>query len=237
MENFLEHVNKYSVQYMDSRTCDMLNEYIRDSGEIDTDDWEICDFVRIPCSRNSCYDSDDDSCDVEGLFIWDGNKVIYPFYGGHPSSGKSKKIDTSICKSGYIPDNLILYADYYPDEVFNVKNGLAACVGFGKIINDDNEEIILSNMSTMKNVKSAYNKEKSLTVCNFGPSRFVVFFGIPDTRVINYLKDYRPFDLDMQSVISKYNMSIQLEDLHEFSGGSDNSDYLFIHPSYLTLIF
>jgi hypothetical protein len=234
MENFLDHCGKYSVQYMDDRTCEMLNEYIQNSGEIDTDDWEICDFVRIPCCQNSYYDSDTEECDYEGLFIWDGNKVIYPFYGGNPSSGKCKKIDNSICMDGYIPDNLILYSDYYPSDVFNVKNGVSSCIGFGKIMNDDNEEILMSNMCTMKNVKSVH-KEKNLTVFNFGPGRFVVFFGTCDSRIINHLKNYRPFDLDIKNVISKYNMSISMNDLCDFCGGSMDNDYLFIHPNYLTL--
>jgi hypothetical protein len=235
LENFLEYINKYSVDYMSAKTLDIVNDYIDNSGEIDTDDWEVCDYIRIPCDRDCYYYSDDDDNDVKGLFIWNGCRVIYPFYNGTANTGKFRKLDIAISKDGYIPDSLILYNDYYPCDVFNVKRGLKRCIGFGRIIYDDNDDCVVNDSVRINGVSSINRQSRCVTVANFGPGRFVVFFGEFNDNIRDYIKNYRPYDLDIKGVIAKYNMSIDLDEICSICSSNEDDDYLFIHPNYIGL--
>lgn len=237
LENFLEYINKYSVEYMNAKTLDIVNDYIDNSGEIDSSDWEMCDYIRIPCDRNCYYYSDDDNNDVEGLFIWSGCRAIYPFYNGNANTGKNRKIDIAISKDGYIPENLILYSDYYPSDVFNVKKGLKRCIGFGKIADEDNEDIIVSDSVTISNVSSINRHSNCISIANFGPGRFVVIFGEFNDNFRDYIKSYRPYDLDIKGAIAKYNMSIDIDEIYRVCNGDEDDDFLFIHPSYMSLSY
>jgi len=228
LNDFLDDCGLYCLDYFDFNTFRKVKNYI--SNEIDTSEWECGDFIRVPTSN----DCPDEWYNMEGLYVWDGNDIIFPFFNGTCNDSDSverRKVDDLIYSNGFMPNNLCAFQDYDPNDVFYRENGLSCKIGFANLYSDYNE--ICDNIVTINGLSSSYDSDLTISIAKFGYDRYVVFFGSLDYNIKSHLKNCRPYDFDINRVISMYDINISEDSIREAVGASCSDHLLFIQPNFL----
>ncbi len=229
--NFVRDNGDYELDYFNSKTVDELNDYIYEN--IDTSYWNRCDLVRVSLD----CDCDGSWCDTKGLFVWDGSKVIFPFYNGNVKrySSPEYSVNQKICCDGFMPNTFQAIHDFYPEDISCLSDGFSNKIFFTDL--SDMKYDIIDNMRIF-DVSNCYTDEISLSRFYYnGRSYILLMIGEYDSGVGNYLENNRPYDFDIYSAIDEYNIDTNVQDILDTFDESSDTQILFIRPEYFNINF
>ncbi len=229
---FVDYYGDGYMFYKDNETYEKLKNYISNSPnedeEIDTSDWNQYDTVRVHLTH--------DCSELPKVFIWDGTKVVYPFFNGtcNESDGRIHcEIDESISVSGFMPNIFWAFHDYDPGEVFySDEYRLPSTIGFTNL--GDWADEIEENTCTIDDVYTC-DGNATVTICNFDRNKHLIFIGEFNNEIADYIRDSRPYDFDISNIISVNDMNLCMDDIYEHCGGSPGDYYFFIHNYHMGL--
>lgn len=226
VSGFLEHFDKYDINYENSYTLQELNNYISECYSYESSNWKCGDLIRVPVNQYSGESWDG----VRGLFVWNGYSAIYPFYNGNCNSSnyRAKRVDVAVSREGFIPNSLKLFDDYDPSEIFGLENGINSRIGFYGFNSDDygydyfDERVV---------------RVGDVSVIQFDYNKFIVFIGDFDYNIYCYLTQCRPYDLDANEALSSNFCETSIYDIVDEISADYDSHFMFIHPCYLNIDF
>jgi len=229
--DFVRDSGDYELDYTSTSTLYSLTSYIENN--YDTSDWDKCDFVRV-CIDDSCSNS---WYDTQGLFIWDGSKVVYPYYNGNPKnySNDSYSINYNVCCDGFIPNTFDAIYDYDIHELDDISDGLSNKICFAKLSYYKND--IISNMREY-GVSNSYSDR--ITVSQFvycGRSFMIIFLGSSNGNVLNYFNESRPYDANVESAFEEYDVNCSVQDVIDSVDSGYSDRIFFIRPEYFRVDF
>jgi len=217
INNFVVWMENIVLEYYNPKTIQNLNNFV--SQCINTYSWNIGDSVRV---ANNCYGEFERG--VEGLFIWNGSELIYPFYNGklNKYGCRGYEIDQLIHSSGYVPNTIKFIYDFEPGNGEN--RVLFTDLSYFK-------DEILSNKSQYC-VDHNYNDE-GITCFKFR-DYCIVILGETPYEFYNYIENNRPYDFNIDDIIIEYEMSVSKQDMiHTFG----TEKIMLIHPRFFNIDF
>lgn len=224
--DFVEYCNDSHMDYLDNYTYHMLKKYV--SEKVDTSDWCKCDVIQVHMTY--------DCSETPKIYIWDGDKLVYPFYNGKCNtidSSFKNQIDDLISYSGYMPNIFQAFFDYDPFDVFyNDDFTMPSTIGFVNLNYwaDD----ISCNINRSDYVSTSYG-DSVITICNFDGNKHLVFIGEYDDNIMDYISCNNAYDFDISKLLLGYNVDLSEDDIYDICGGSSDDYYMFIHRYHMNV--
>jgi hypothetical protein len=235
IENFVRDIGCTYLDYYNYDTLHLLNTYIYKNFDISS--WKRFDIARVELS---IYSERNWPCS-EGLYFWDGNKLIFPFFNGQLNCIGSSEydIDQTIDRFGFIPNVFQLFRDYLPHDV-----NYTYCINSNRFIFSNLYEHNPDLFSNIAHYQISNNHEDTgvLTVLTFSfnsSNYFVITLGALTQEQVNYMCTNGVYDLEFDTACYEYNLEYSAQDIKSQIGYSDyNNDHiLFLHPRFMYMNF
>lgn len=226
--NFLSYNDLDCLDYYSENTLCNLNNYIYEN--VDTSYWSFADMVRVNMEKyGSGYWEDN-----VGLYVWDGAKLIYPFYNGvlNYFGSNEYEIDQKVNSFGFIPNCFQFIRDYEPYEAFQEDGLLKSKVLFSDLSSYYND---ICDSHTRHIVNGSV-----FSIADFyanGRRYILMFFGEMSNQIHEYLCNNRPYDFDVDGIFQEYECGINIYNIYDTKNSCDDDFYFFIHPKFLDVNF
>lgn len=229
VRDFVDDMGYSSMDYFCNDTLDQLNTYVDD--EYDTSEFDTGDMFRVSMSSSGEFSDDN-----EGIFFWNGSRLVFPFYNGELNSFGSNEyeIDQEICPDGFVPNLFQVIHDFHPDDPYQ-DNGIDCNRIYFTDLSSYYDDI-KENFETYE-VESSVSSDLSITkfYAN-GEDYILVYPGEVNKRLGAYLKCNRPYDFDIDSALSEYDVEISSSKILDMCD-LDSAFIIFVHPKYLDISY
>jgi hypothetical protein len=229
IHDYLEYQGVSFENYDSEETLNNITNYIRDNSIYS--DINRFDAIMV-CLNEGCSEED------YGCFIWDGEKVVHPFYNGL----KGSDIDYTIDSSGFFPNTLDVL-DMEPEKIRDVacqlscRNRFEKCVGW----TDLSSYIYNGNVNFI--VETLYSdrySDENLTVFKFEDPKVIIYMignGENDEQqynCLNYIRGNKPYVLS-SDIYGLYDIKNSTENIYTNLDIYDSSEYihLIIDPCFV----
>lgn len=226
----------HKLDYYNENTLDEINQYVYDN--IDTSDWSRCDMVRVATTKkpNKKWQ------DVSGLFFWDGERLVFPFYNGRLGEMDTHEynFDQMIDRFGYIPNLFQVIHDFHPSEPVSISDGIS------------HNQVMFTNLSKFSNqlnknvrrytVSNNFSDNDIISITSFKDydyniTYYVLVLGEMTSQVRKYFNGNHPYDFDLNLIADEYEFGATVDEIKDEINFGDYDQIMFIHPGFLGVNF